>query len=178
MSLLEILNEQAAFGFSGKVNILLRDNGQLFGVIYQYEGKIIGASWQKEKGKKALFHLIFEDVDSDNIFKFVIEPEIIKPANFMFELSLEEVKAIAEKQFPEFLQAKKLRPPNHLKLLINSEIIVNEEEVTPEEFAVLGILTEFSRVEEVYKASKLLEFEVTNALVSLRKKRAIKVVNA
>ena len=178
MSLLAIINEQAAFGFSGKINILLKANDQLFGVIYQYEGKLIGASFLKQKGKKALFYLIFHDVDStEDTYKYIVEPEIIKPTNFMFELSFTEVKSIAEKQFPDFLNAKKLKPPGNLKLLINSDIILNEEFVSPEEFQVLTTLTEFSKANDVYQASNLLEFEVTNALVSLRKKRAIKVLN-
>lgn len=177
MSLLAILNEQAAFGFSGRINILLKANDQLLGVIFQYEGKIIGATSGKQRGKKSLFSLIFHDVDSIDKYKLVVEPEIIGPSNFMFELSIDEVKTTAEKQFPEFLRAKKLRPPANLKLLINPEIIYNQISVTPEEFAVLEILTEYSSVNDVYQASKLLEFEVTNALVSLRKKMAIKVLN-
>lgn len=177
MSLLAILNEQAAFGFSGRINILLKENNQLFGVVFQYEGKVIGATSGKQRGRKTLFSLIFHDVDSIDKYKLVVEPEIIGPTSFMFELSVEEVKSMAEKQFPEFLRAKKLRPPANLKLLINPEIIYNATDVTPEEFDVLELLTEYSSVNDVYHASKLLEFEVTNALVSLRKKMAIKVLN-
>ncbi len=177
MSLLSIINEQAAFGFSGKINILLKSNDQLFGVIYQYEGKVIGASSDQQQGKKALFFLIFHDVDSVDKYKFVVEPEIINKVVFDFELTFEEITATAGKLFPEFLKAKKLRPPNHLKLLVNPEIIINEETLTPEEFGILITLTEFSKVIDVYQVSNFLEFEITNALVSLRKKKAILVVN-
>ncbi len=177
MSILAIINEQASFGFSGRINILLKDNGKLSGVVFQYEGKVVGATSGTQKGKKALFHLIFDDVDTTDKYKYVVEPEIIGPASFMFDLHFNEVKSIAEKQYSSFLAAKKFRPPANLKLLINSEIIVNDEQITPEEFAVLSVITEFSRVDDVYQNCKLLEFEITNALVGLRKKRAIKVVN-
>jgi hypothetical protein len=177
MSLLAILNEQTAFGFTGRINILLKTNDQLYGVIFQYEGKIVGAISGNQKGRKTLFHLVFQEVDSIDKFKLIVEPEVIGPASFMFDLSFGEVRAIAEKQFPEFLNAKKLRPPPHLKLLINPEIICNEAEITPAEFQVLETLTEYSSVNDVYQNSKLLEFEITNALVSLRKKMAIKVLN-
>jgi hypothetical protein len=177
MSLLAILNEQEAFGFSGRINVLMRSNNQLIGVVFQYEGKIIGANAGHQKGKKALFYLIFNDVDSTDLYKLVVEPEVISPICFMFELTFSEVKFLAEKQFPEYLQAKKLKPPTHLKLLINPDIIFNSNDVTPEEFAVLSVLSEFSTVQEVYQSSNLLEFEITNALVSLRKKKAIKVLN-
>jgi hypothetical protein len=155
----------------------MKSNNQLIGVVFQYDGKIIGASAGLQKGKKALFYLIFNDVDSTDLYKLVVEPEVISPSSFMFELTFAEVRSIAERQFPEFLSAKKLKPPPDLKLLINPDIICNANNVTPEEFAVLGVLTEFSTVKEVYQSSNLLEFEVTNALVSLRKKRAIKVLN-
>jgi hypothetical protein len=176
MSLLSTINEQVAFGFSGRINVLLRNNEQLVGVVFQYEGKVIGSTSGKLKGKKALFNLIFEDVDSIDKFKFVVEPEIIGPTSFMYELNFEEIKSFAEAQYPEFLKAKKLRPPNHLKLLINPEIVVNHEEISADEFSVMEILTEYSSVNDVYHYSTLLEFEITNALVLLRKKKAIKVL--
>jgi hypothetical protein len=116
-------------------------------------------------------------VDSVDKYKFVVEPEIINKVVFDFELTFEEITATAGKLFPEFLKAKKLRPSNHLKLLVNPEIIINEETLTPEEFGILITLTEFSKVIDVYQVSNFLEFEITNALVSLRKKKAILVVN-
>ncbi len=176
MSILATINEQAAFGFSGRINVLKRSNDQLFGVIFQYDGKVIGATCEKQRGKKALYYLIFNDVDLEDIFKLVVEPEIIGPSSFMFELSFGEIKKEAESQYPEFLKAKKFRPPGHLKLIIDTDIISNKQEVTPEEFLVMSTLTEYSKVDEVYQASQLLEYEVTNALVSLRKKKAIKVL--
>jgi hypothetical protein len=177
MSLLATVSEQAAFGFSGRINVLLKSNNQLLGVVFQYEGKVIGALAGQQKGKKALFYLIFHDVDSIDKYRLVVEPEIIGPSSFMFEMSFEEIKLNAEKQFPEFLKAQKLRPPDNLKLIIDPEVILNNQEVSADEFSVLSTLTEFSLVRDVYQFSKLLEFEVTNALVLLRKKRAIKVVN-
>jgi hypothetical protein len=177
MSLLAIINEQAAFGFSGRINMLQKKNDQLMGVVFQNEGKVVGAIAGAQRGTKALYYLIFQNVDSFDNFKLIIEPEIIDPASFMFELSFRDIKLVAEKQFPEFLHAKKFRPPGHLKLLINPEIIFDNQAITPEEFSVLATLSEYSQVDSVYQKSNLLEFEVTNALVSLRKKKAIKVFN-
>jgi hypothetical protein len=37
-------------------------------------------------------------------------------------------------------------------------------------------ISDYSDVSEIYKNSKLLDFEITNALVNLRKKDALKVV--
>lgn len=174
-NLMEVLKEQASFGFTGKVNLLLSSNGQFQGVIYMHEGSIVGASFAQQNGRNALYKMIFEDVESQNHFKFVVEPELVAGSNFSMRMSFDEIKTEASKIYQKYTEAKKLKPPMGLKLIIDPEIVVNAEEITPEEFDILSILTEWSKVSDVYKYSRLMEFEVTNALVSLRKKRAIKV---
>jgi hypothetical protein len=174
-NLIEVLKEQAAFGFTGKVNIQLASNGQFQGVIYQCEGTIVEAHYGQARGKKALFKLIFEDVESREHFKFIVEPELV-PAGFCsIKMSFDEVRNEAQSLYQKYVQAKKLKPAFNLKLVIDPEIIVSSEEITPEEFDILSLLSEWCLVSDLYKYSKLMEFEVTNALIGLRKKRAIKV---
>lgn len=174
-NLIEVLKEQASFGFTGKVNVLTREHGQFMGVIYQQEGAIVGAQFKELKGKKALFNLIFSDVDSRDDFKFIVEPEVLNPENITLKISFEQFKSEAQQLYQQYLTAKKLKPAPNLKLVIDPEVIVSPEQITPEEFDVLTVITEYCKVSDIYKQSKLLDFEVTNALVSLRKKRAIKV---
>ena len=174
-NLMDVLKEQAAFGFTGKVNLLLVSNGQFQGVVYQCEGVIVGAQHGQLKGKKALYKMIFEDVDSTEYFKFIVEPEIVNPDLFAIHMSYDEVKNEAQTIYQQYVSAKKLKPMADLRLVIDPEIIVNLMEITSDEFDILSVLAECCTVEDVYKYSKLMEFEVTNALVSLRKKRAIKV---
>lgn len=174
-NLMEVLKEQAAFGFTGKINLLLNSNGQFQGVVYQHEGSIVGASYENLKGRKALYKMIFEDVESSQHFKFVVEPELIAFEHFSMEMSFDEIKAEAQTIYQKYLLSKKLKPSPSLRLVINPEIVVNNEEIDPAEYDVLAVLAEWCMVADIYKYSKLMEFEVTNALVSLRKKRAIKV---
>ncbi|MEA9354846.1 hypothetical protein SHI21_01445 [Bacteriovorax sp. PP10] len=174
-NLIEVLKEQASFGFTGKVNVLSKENGQFLGVIYQQEGMIVGAQLKELKGKKALLKMIFDDVESNELFKFIVEPEVLSPENITLKITFEEVRKEAQGHFQEYLSAKKLRPAPHLKLVIDPEIIVSIESITPQEFDVLSVITEWCNVSDIYKYSKLMDFEVTHALVSLRKKRAIKV---
>ena len=174
-NLMEVLKDQAAFGFTGKVNLLLVTNGQFQGVVYQQDGLIIGAQYGVLIGKKALFKMIFEDVESANHFKFIVEPELISLEFYSMKMSYEEVKKEAQGIYQKFMQARKLKPSLALKLVVDPEIIVNAEEITSDEFDILSVLSEWCTVGDVYKYSRLMEFEVTNALVSLRKKRAIKV---
>ncbi len=175
MGLLEILNEQSAFGFTGRINVLVKSNGQLFGVVYQNEGIVVDAESQNLNGLRALYKMIFSDVESQDYLKFIVEPEILKDENFQINLSLDELKADASKKYQEYVAAKKLRPPANVKLVIDPEIIVNTNQVSPEEYDVLSLLTEWSKVSDIYKYSNLLEYEITNALVSLRRKKAIRV---
>ena len=174
-NLMEVLKEQAAFGFTGKVNLLLASSGQFLGVVYQQEGGIIGAQHGQLKGKKALFKMIFEDVESADHFKFIVEPELLLPDHFSMKMSFDEVKIEAQAIYQKYIQAKKLKPAAGLRLVVDPEIIVNLEEITSDEFDILSVLAETCIVADVYKFSRLMEYEVTNALVGLRKKRAIKV---
>lgn len=174
-SLMDVLKEQASFAFTGKVNVLLQSTGQFLGVIYQSEGVIVGAQFLQYVEKKALFKMIFEDVDSHNKYKFVVEPEVISEDKHTFKLHFEDLKKEAEAYYSRYQASTKLRPAPNLKLVIAPEIIVNNLALSPNEYDVLSILAEWCTVSDIYKYSKLMEFEVTDALVSLRKKRAIKV---
>lgn len=174
-SLLEVLKEQSSFGFTGKVNLLLSSNGQFYGVAYLQDGYIVGATCAQLNSRKALFKMVFEDVESQSQFKFIVEPELVAANHISMKLGFDEVKTEAQKIYQKYVTAKKLKPSMNLRLVIDPEIIVNSEEISPEEFDILSVLSEWCVVADIYKYSKLMEFEVTNALVSLRKKRAIKV---
>lgn len=174
-NLMEVLKEQSAFGFTGKVNLLLATNGQFQGVVYQHEGIIVGAVFGVQKGYKALYKMIFEDVETANHFKFIVEPELVSPDHFSMRMTFDEIKAEAQSIYQKYVLSKKLKPSPELRLIVDPEVIVSSEDISASEFDVLAVLAEWCTVADVYKYSKLLEFEVTNALVSLRKKRAIKV---
>lgn len=174
-NLMEVLKDQSAFGFTGKVNLLLASNGQFQGVVYQQDGVVVGASYGQQKGKKALYKMIFEDVETSLHFKFIVEPELVSPDHFSMKMSFDEVKSEAQSIYQNYVLSKKLKPSPKLRLLVDPEIIVNSEDLSSSEFDILSLLAEWCIVADVYKYSTLMEFEITNALVSLRKKRAIKV---
>lgn len=174
-NLIEILKEQASFGFTGKINLLSKGSGQFLGVIYQDEGFIVGAQIRDLKGKKALLKMIFDDIESNEEFKFIVEPEVVESEVMTIKLSVDELKKEAQAHFQEYLTAKKLRPAAHLKLVVDAQIIMDTTDLTAQEFDVLAVITEWCKVSDIYKYTKLMEFEITHALVSLRKKRAIKV---
>lgn len=174
-SLIEVLKEQTSFGFTGKVNLLSFENGQFLGVVYQQEGIIVGASFNELKDYKALIKMIFDDLENNQSFKFVVEPEILSLDKCRISLALPVLIKDIQKKYQEFQHVKKLKPAPDLRLLIDPEIIVSNDDLTPQEFDLLATLTEYAKVSDIYKYSKLLDYEITSALVSLRKKKAIKV---
>lgn len=90
MALLEILKDQSAFGFTGKINVLIKSSGQFYGVIFQNEGYIVDAHVQNLRGMKALYRLIFQDVESDDYLKFIVEPELLSEENLHIKISFED----------------------------------------------------------------------------------------
>ncbi len=174
MGLLEILKEQAAFGFTGRINILLRSTGQVVGVVFQKEGYIVSAKMNELTGMNSLHRMVYSDVEQ-NDFKIIVEPEFIDSELETMKITFEELRDSVQKGFRVYQDSKKLKPPMNLNLIINPEIIVDKTVLTPDEYDVLLLITEWSKVSEIYSKSNLMEYQITNALVSLRKKKALKV---
>ena len=89
--------------------------------------------------------------------------------------TIDEIKKDAQLHFQDYINAKKLKPSPDLRLVLNPEILTSKEDLSPREFDLMSVITEWCKVSDIYKYSKMMDFEITNALVSLRKKRAIKV---
>lgn len=176
MSVLETIEEQTSFGFTGRINILKQTDGQFLGVVLLKDGVIVGAQFSKKTGMKALISLLIADLESLILYKLVVEPEIVQDSDLEFNLNVSDVKQMAQKSYEEHLASKKLRPGNDLRVMINSLYIDQGEKPTSTEFVLLKTMTEYSKIEDIYKNTDLFDFEITNSLVSLRKKGAIKVV--
>ncbi len=175
MSVIKTIEDQSVFGFTGKINVLIATNSQFVAVVYLSDGFIVNATYMQMEGKKALLKLIFDDVDAVSDFKYVVEPELVKEKQHNFKLSFIELKREAERLYSKYRESLKLRPPGHIKLVLNGDFIIKGAEISAQEFSLMNILTEYSTVDDIYKYSKLYDYEITDALVSLRKKKALKV---
>ena len=176
-NLINSIEEQSVITFTGKINVLKKENGQFIGVIYLKEGLIVQAEFQSTKGKKALFNLIFEDSDFHESFKYVVEPEAIEDKMIAFEYTFELFIKKADSRYKNYLEVKPLKPPGHLKLSIVPKFISRDGDysVGPEEFQVLCDIIDNAEVENLYKKSALYDYQITRSLVSLRKKGALVV---
>lgn len=176
MDLIKIIEEQTVFAFTGKINVLLKENNQYVGAIWQKDGLIVQAQVGIFKGKKALLRIVFDDLESPDRFHFMVEPELVNLDETCFELSYENFYRELQRIYNDYQQNKKLRPTDSLKLAVNGDFIVSGPELTPEEFDILCFISDNGQVGALYAQSQLYDFEITNILVQLRKKKAIRVV--
>jgi len=173
LSLINSLTEQATFSFSGRINVLHAETKQFLGSIHMIDGKIVDSIYRGMEGKNSLFKILIEDMSDALPLKFVVEPELIEGGAFSY--SVKDFTKEARRHYENFLASRKLRPPGHIKLLVKGDFILLGEDVCTVEFQVLKVISDYSRVDDIYKEANLMEYEVTNALVSLRKKGALKV---
>jgi hypothetical protein len=173
--IINLIDEQVALGFTGKLNFLSNYNRQYLGHVLFKNGDLIQASLNKSRGLKALFQMILEE-EVGNKFNLVLEPELVEEKERAIYYPFSELKF----KFVDLLHAHreslKYRPPENIKIVIDAEFLEDSLPVTPEEFEVLKTLTEWSSPKELYEHCQLFEHEITMALVSLRKKEGLKVI--
>lgn len=173
--LIRILDEQVSVGFTGKVNILDPDTNQLLGAISLLDGDIVDSRYKGVKGLKSFFNLCVDEFENISL-KYIVEPELIEiginTIHYPYSILKRKIAEVVE----QFRASKSNRPPNDLKILIKPEFIVDGEEVINQEFDLLSTISDYNRVGDIYKECDLLDYEITNALVLLRKKNALKVI--
>ena len=86
MSIVLTLKEQCSLGFTGRVNVLLRDNSQFVGEILIKEGLLVSARYNSASGLNSLYRIVFDDIESDNKLKTIVEPEIVDSASIQFQI--------------------------------------------------------------------------------------------
>lgn len=175
--ILEIIEEQLAFEFIGKINILSSKNKQYLGAIFIKNAKVWNVTFDSTFGMKALFRLFIEEENAKSqTIDYIVEPEILDdiPQNIHYPFSIIQ-KKLSEK-FQQYLASDKLRPPANLKVLINEGLIASNFEISAEEFEVLCTISDYNKVQDIYRNTPLLDYEITMALISLRQKHALRVV--
>lgn len=177
MDLIKILSENYSFLFSGRVNILSKVSKQYLGAIIQSEGKIVNAKYLNLTGKKALASILME-LKSHKVFSFVSEPEVVLSNDHVFEMSEGQFLKFKNDYFEQYDELNKLRPNNNLRLKVDSSNFNFNMGLNKGEFDVLCSIIEYSVVGEIYQNSDLLDFDITTALISLRKKGILKVLRA
>jgi len=175
LKILGIIEEQLAVQFTGKINILASFNRQYLGHILFKNGEIFQVIFNGHKSLKAFYQLIIQEYSLQS-FYYVVEPEVVEENQRQIHYPYSVIKNKMSDVINQYKEASKYRPPENVKILIEGSFLKEKSEVTPQEFEVLETITEWSKPFDIYQHCDLLDHEVTWALVSLRKKKALKIL--
>lgn len=173
--ILAAIEEQVIINFTGKINILNPETKQILGNVLLIDGDLVNTKYQGTQGIKAFYNLCIEE-NMGKDFDVIIEPEIIGKHERKIDHPFSVLKRRMYEMVSKYKEALKNRPPNNLKLILIPDFLRGQEEVSGEEYSLMCTMSDYNLVSDIYKHSPLLDFEITNALVMLRKKNAIKVV--
>lgn len=174
--MIKTISDQVRLAFTGRINILTKDTGKYLGRIVLREGLIVFSQFKDTMGKPSLYRCLIEDLEEDHL-RFAVEPEVVGDNEVIFSLEYVEFVDTGQKIFQSYKSAKKYKPPGHIKLILDPGFVAKGQPVSYVEFELMCTISDFSRVSDIFNESKLLEYQINNALVSLRQKGALKVVS-
>jgi hypothetical protein len=170
-----VIEEQQSVRFTGKVNVLSTYNRQFLGHILFKDGEIIHVIFNGLKGLKAFYQLIIQEYSLQS-FDYVVEPELVEEKERQIHYPFSVIKNKMLDVLKLYRESLKLRPPDNVKILLDADFIEDTLPVTPQEFDVMKTLSDWNNPFEIYQNCDLLDHEITLALVSLRKKGALKIL--
>lgn len=169
-----LIEEQAIVSFTGKINLMSKTDQRHIGSIFMIDGKVVNATKGDMEAYKSFINLCV-DSTAENV-KYIVEPELITTVNKKIDTPLSILKKRVVEVYDDFQVARKNKPPQNLKILPKVDYLESNEEVTANEFSLFCTLSDYNSVKDIYTYSELLEYEITNTLMSLRKKNAIKLI--
>jgi hypothetical protein len=175
MNLLSVIEEQVLVKFTGKVNVLSKINKQYFGHLILKDGDLIDVVFKRIFGLKAFYQIAIEEHMLEH-FAYVVEPEIVDDAKQSIHYPFLVLKNKLHEVIQKHLESVKFKPPQHLKVTVEVGFLNSRPNLNQNEFEVLDTLTEWNLMEDIYLKCKLLDHEITMALVSLRQKGALKII--
>lgn len=174
MKLVDTVLENMMISFSGRVNILDSETKQFVGSLTQSEGVIINASLGKVTGKKALASLLMQDGQEEKFF-VVTEPDLVPVSERSFKMDEKAFFRFKNEYLEQYELLNRLKPSENLNFAINSEKLDIYTPLSHDEFDTMKLILKKGLSKDIYNSSDLLEFDVTKALISLRKKGIILV---
>jgi hypothetical protein len=175
LAIFEVLDEQSIVCFTGKVNLLNSTDSKLLGSIIFIEGTIVNAHYDKFKPYKALMNL-FVETSLNPLVKIIVEPELIQVTEKKLDYPMSVIKRKAIEYIGMYEESVDLRPSDTIQLMVKPEFISKGVEVSSREYSLLCTMSDYNLVKDIYSNNDMLDYEITNALITLRKKDAIKVV--
>lgn len=177
MNLFKIIKKQSILGFTGKINLLGIRSGQFFGEIHQKNGTIVQVYFENQTGEAALIKIIACQFHLKNKLKYIVEAETIPDKSSNLNYSYNDFLILIKNLYLRYEQNKKLKPPEYLYISINRKKNISITDNNSNESVIIKIISDHTQVSDIYKKSPLYEFETTEALITLRRKSAILVLN-
>lgn len=177
LRIIAVIEEQIAVRFTGKVNVLSTFNRQYLGQVLFKDGELIQVLFNQQSGLKGFYHLVIQEFSLQK-FDYVVEPEIVDEKERQIHIPYSMMKNKMAEALKNYRDSLKFRPPENVKILVDVEFMSDTLDVTPQEFQVLETLTEWHKPHDIYQHCPLLDYEITMALVSLRKKEALKIIGS
>lgn len=140
------------------------------------DGEIYACLYRGAHGLKA-FHTMCAESAELVAQDFIVEPEIIDEEEREIHLTYPQLKEKAQEMLENHFRSTQQRPPGDLRLVPRADFLRDSDEsVSQQDFQVLCDLTEWSKADDLYRNCALADHQITESLVNLRKKQAIKVV--
>lgn len=175
-TLFKAIEEQQIVNFTGKINILKSANKEYIGCLYLMDGLIVNGSYHDLSPIKAVIKLFSVYQDPIEAVEIIVEPERLSLDLKKLDYPNEVLRRRIEDSFAKMRETSTQRPPDELKLFVRADFMRSGGSVTAQEYKVLSVISDYNLVRDIYKHCDLFEFEITDALVTLRKKEALKVV--
>lgn len=175
MAFIKTVADQATLSFTGRINVLEKGTGKFLGKVSLIEGDIVYCSYKGHVGKSSLFNIVIDDQETDQL-SFIAEPEIVTLSEAIFQITYENFVKEGSFVYQTYKDSIKLRPPGHIRLLINPDFVARGPNISFWEYEILTVISDFNKVSDIFSESPLLEYQTVNALVNLRKKKALKVL--
>lgn len=173
--ILETIEEQVIINFTGKINVLCKETKQHLGAILLINGELVNAKYLGGQGMKAFYNVCIDE-NLGKKFEILVEPEIIDQSERKIDHPFSVLKRRMDEMVTKYKDALKNRPPDNVKLILVADFLNEDLEVSREEYSLMCTMSDYHLVSEIYQKSPLLDYEITNALVMLRKKNAIKII--
>ena len=175
-SLFQLLDEQVSLCFTGRINILKKDNNQIMGFIILLNGKVVNSRYFNKVGIKGFNHIILDDFFTKE-FTYVVEPEIIGEENILISLPYSKLVENLKVLFTKTKESLQLKPPESIQFYIDCEFIEKGPHINASEYEILCLLSDYSHMKDILLNKNMLDYELYNSLITLRKKGALKVID-
>lgn len=138
------------------------------------DGQCVYAQYDGAAGIDSLLLAVADDLYYGR-YTFVSEPESIDSSDCLFKKGIESLKSDCRHFYEDYLYSKKFAPPDYLRVCVDVASAKNAKNITRQEFHILTVVSEFNKISDIIKNSKINETKAVMALVSLRKKKLIRV---